>query len=228
MRSTWLKEFREFILRGNLVDLAVAVVIGTAFTALVNALVRDFITPLIAAVGGKPDFGDLTFTINGSLFRYGNFLNALLSFLILATVVFFFVVKPVNHLMERFRTEPDVVTPTRKCPECLSAIPAEARRCAFCTTQLSATLSSRAERQPPGGGSGLQNRQGGAALRLEGSIPSPLRCTVDRRGSSTRQHDLVVVHHRVALRAASLDSLRSRPGRSPARCRAYASRTPSS
>ena len=138
MTAGWLKEFREFILRGNLVDLAVAVVIGTAFTALVTSLVKDFITPLIAALGGKPDFGDLTFEINGSVFRYGDFFNALLSFLILAAVVFFFVVKPVNHLMDRFRTEPDVAKPTHPCPECLSQIPAEARRCAFCATKLSA------------------------------------------------------------------------------------------
>src|SRR3954468_3954042 len=96
-----LKEFREFILRGNLVDLAVAVVIGTAFIAVVNAFVKDVITPLIAAIGGKPDFGDLAFTINGSHFADGNFLNALLTFLIVAAVVFFFVVKPVNALLDR-------------------------------------------------------------------------------------------------------------------------------
>ena len=140
MRGEWIREFREFVLRGNLVDLAVAVVIGTAFTAVVTALVKDIITPLIAALGGKPDFGDLRFTINDSVFRYGDFLNALLSFLILATVVFFFVVKPVNHLMQRFATEPDVDTPTRKCPECLSEIPEKARRCAFCTAQLAREL----------------------------------------------------------------------------------------
>ena len=136
MRAEWVREFREFVLRGNLVDLAVAVVIGTAFTAVVTALVKDLITPLIAAVGGKPDFGDLRFTINDSVFRYGDFLNVLLSFVILAAVVFFLVVKPVNHLMQRFATEPDVDTPTRKCPECLSEIPAGARRCAFCTAQV--------------------------------------------------------------------------------------------
>src|SRR4051812_7260027 len=123
-----LTEFRQFILRGNLVDLAVAVVIGTAFTALVGAFVKDVITPLLAAIGGKPDFADLAFTINGSRFAYGDFLNALLSFVIIAAVVFFGVVKPVNSLLERLRSEPAVDTPVRPCPECLSDIPAGARR----------------------------------------------------------------------------------------------------
>jgi large conductance mechanosensitive channel len=131
-----LKELRSFLVRGNLVDLAVAVVVGTAFGAVVTALVSDFITPLIAAVGGQPDFGDLAFTLNGSEFRYGHFLNALLSFLIIATVVFFFVVKPMNVLMARYRTEPDAEHPTRPCPECLSDVPEAARRCAFCTSEL--------------------------------------------------------------------------------------------
>jgi large conductance mechanosensitive channel len=131
-----LKEFRAFILRGNLVDLAIAVVIGAAFTAVVNALVRDLITPLIAAIFGEPDFGTLSFTINGSQFAYGDFLNAALTFLIVAAVVFFLVVKPVNLLMARLRTEPDVETPTRGCPECLSQIPVAARRCAFCTSEI--------------------------------------------------------------------------------------------
>jgi large conductance mechanosensitive channel len=131
-----VKEFRAFILRGNLVDLAIAVVIGAAFTAVVNALVRDLITPLIAAIFGEPDFGTLSFTINGSQFAYGDFLNALLTFLIVAAVVFFLVVKPVNMLMARLRTEPDVETPTRGCPECLSQIPVAARRCAFCTIEV--------------------------------------------------------------------------------------------
>jgi large conductance mechanosensitive channel len=134
MASTLVKEFRAFILRGNLVDLAVAVVIGTAFTAVVTALVKDLITPLIAAIGGQPDFSTLDFTINGATFRYGDFLNALLAFLIVAAVVFFFVVKPVNALMSRFGPEADAET--RKCPECLSEIPAAARRCAFCTAEI--------------------------------------------------------------------------------------------
>jgi large conductance mechanosensitive channel len=131
-----LKEFRAFILRGNLVDLAVAVVIGTAFTAVVTALVRDIITPLIAAIFGKPAFEALSFTINDSRFAYGDFLNALVTFLIVGAVVFFLVVKPVNVLMARLRTEPDIESPTRACPECLSQIPVDARRCAFCTSQV--------------------------------------------------------------------------------------------
>jgi large conductance mechanosensitive channel len=131
-----LKEFRAFILRGNLVDLAVAVVIGTAFTAVVTALVRDLITPLVAAIFGEPLFDTLSFSINGSLFAYGDFLNAALTFVIIAAVVFFLVVKPVNLLMGRLRTEPDVESPTRGCPECLSQIPVAARRCAFCTSEV--------------------------------------------------------------------------------------------
>ena len=129
-----LKEFREFILRGNLVDLAVAVVIGTAFAAVVTALVKDLITPLIAAVGGQPNFSGLKFEINGSEFLYGDFINALVAFLIIAAVVFFFVIKPVNALMARFQPAPAVDVKTRPCPECVSDIPVSATRCAFCTT----------------------------------------------------------------------------------------------
>ncbi len=130
-----LSEFRQFILRGNLVDLAIAVVIGTAFGALVASLVKDLITPLIAAIGGEPDFSALKFTINGSQFLYGEFLNALFAFLVVAAVIFFFVVKPVNALMERYRTETPPEQETRDCPECLSQIPTAARRCAFCTAE---------------------------------------------------------------------------------------------
>jgi large conductance mechanosensitive channel len=133
-----LKDFREFILRGSLVDLAVAVVIGTAFAAVIAAFVADIITPLIAAIGGQPDFGALSFTINGSRFAYGAFLNALLTFLIVAAVLFFFVIRPVNKLMERRRTEPEVDTITHPCPECLSQIPVGASRCAFCTAEVAA------------------------------------------------------------------------------------------
>jgi large conductance mechanosensitive channel len=133
-----LKEFRQFILRGNLVDLATAVVIGAAFTAVVNALVKDLVTPLIAAIGGKPNFDALAFRINGSRFAYGDFLNELLTFVIVAAVVFFFVIKPVNTLLARFRPEPKVDQETRECPECLSDIPIAASRCAFCTTQVAA------------------------------------------------------------------------------------------
>jgi large conductance mechanosensitive channel len=131
-----MKEFRQFILRGNLVDLAVAVVVGTAFAAVIAALVADLVTPLIAAIGGSRDFSALAFTINGSRFAYGAFINALLAFVIVAAVLFFFVIKPVNALMNRKRTEPDVEAATRECPECLSQIPIGARRCAFCTAEV--------------------------------------------------------------------------------------------
>ncbi len=130
-------EFRAFILRGNLVDLAVAVVIGAAFTAVVNAFVKDLITPLIAAVGGQRDFSALSFEINGSQFLYGDFINAALTFLIVAAVVFFGVVKPVNALLDRFQTEQPVEEETRECPHCISQIPTRATRCSFCTSEVS-------------------------------------------------------------------------------------------
>jgi len=132
-----LKDFRDFILRGNVVDLAVAVVIGAAFGAVITAFVEDFVTPLIAAIGGQPDFSALDFTINDSTFRYGHFINQLLSFLIIAAVIFFFVIVPVNELMRRRKTEPEVDDTVRECPQCLSSIPRAARRCAFCTSELS-------------------------------------------------------------------------------------------
>ena len=131
-----MKEFKEFLLRGNLVELAVAIVIGVAFASLVDAFVADLITPLLAAIGGQQDFSALTFTINGSVFRYGHLVNQLLSFLLIAAVVFFLVVKPVNALMARRKTESAVDELTRECPECLSSIPAAARRCAFCTAEV--------------------------------------------------------------------------------------------
>ena len=130
--------FRKFILRGNVIDLAVAVVIGAAFGAVVQALVKSFITPLIGAFGGVPDFSALAFTVNGSRFAVGEFINALLSFLILAAVVYFFVVAPVNKLMERYKPEEPPPARTRECPECLSKIPLGARRCAFCTAEVGA------------------------------------------------------------------------------------------
>lgn len=130
-----MKGFRDFILRGNLVDLAVAVVIGAAFGAVVTALVKDLVTPLIAAIGGKPNFSNLSFTINKSHFLYGEFLNALITFVIIAAVVFFFVVKPVAALFERLMPKKEV-GPTRECPECLSDIPVAARRCSFCTVEV--------------------------------------------------------------------------------------------
>jgi len=131
-----VKEFKEFLLRGNLVELAVAVVIGVAFASLIDAVVQDLITPLLAAIGGEPDFTALTFTINDSVFRYGHFLNQLLAFLLIVAVIFFLVVKPVNALMARRKTEAPLDETTRECPECLSSIPVAARRCAFCTAQL--------------------------------------------------------------------------------------------
>ena len=131
-----IDEFREFILRGNLVELAVAVVIGTAFAAVVAALVADLVTPLIAAVGGQQDFSDPTFTINGSEFRYGHFINALIAFLIIAAVVFFLVIKPINALMERRQVETPVDEQTRACPERRSDIPLLANRCAFGTAEI--------------------------------------------------------------------------------------------
>jgi large conductance mechanosensitive channel len=127
-----LKEFRSFLLRGNVVDLAVAVVVGTAFTALVTALVTDLLTPVIAAIFGRHDFSNLQFTINGSAFRYGSFLNALITFVSVATAVFFFVVVPVNAVMRARGIEEDAESDTRPCTECLSEIPRPARRCAFC------------------------------------------------------------------------------------------------
>jgi large conductance mechanosensitive channel len=131
-----LNDFKQFLLRGNVVDLAVAVVIGAAFGAVVTALVADFVTPLIAAIGGQRDFSALDFTINESTFRYGDFVNKVITFVLIAAVVFFFVVMPVNALITRSRREPPPDPTTRKCPECLSEIPVEARRCAFCTSEV--------------------------------------------------------------------------------------------
>ena len=131
-----LSDFKAFILRGNVVDLAIAVVIGAAFGALVTALVADFITPLIAAIGGQQDFSGLSFTVNESTFHYGHFINAVISFVLIAAAVFFFVVVPVNALLQRARKEPAPDPTIKKCPECRSDIPADARRCAFCTSEV--------------------------------------------------------------------------------------------
>ena len=131
-----MKGFREFILRGNVVDLAVAVVIGAAFGAVVTSMVEDLLTPLIAAIGGQPDFGDIAFTVNKSRFALGEFVNSLVSFLVIAAAVYFFVVVPVNRLMSRFKTETPVAPATRECPYCLSSVPIRATRCAFCTSDL--------------------------------------------------------------------------------------------
>ena len=134
-----LKEFRQFIMRGNVVDLAVAVVIGTAFAAVVAAFVADIITPLIAAIFGKTDFSNLTFTINKSQFLYGDFINALITFVSVAAAIFFFVVKPLNVIAARRAAGAPPESPTTKaCPECLSDIPIAATRCAYCTTEVPA------------------------------------------------------------------------------------------
>ena len=125
--------FKKFLLRGNLVELAVAFVISLAFAALVTALVADFITPLIGLIGGKGTFGGRTFTIHKSVFRYGDFLNALIAFVIMAAVVYYLVIAPFNVFLGRFRKEPEPDAPVRECPECLSNIPAAATRCSFCT-----------------------------------------------------------------------------------------------
>lgn len=125
--------FKKFLLRGNLVDLAVAFVIGAAFAALVGSLVKDFITPAIGIIGGKGAFGGRTFTIHNSVFAYGDFINALIAFLIMAAVIYFLVVVPFTALLDRYKKEPEPDAPTRECPECLSSIPAPASRCMFCT-----------------------------------------------------------------------------------------------
>jgi large conductance mechanosensitive channel len=132
-----LNDFRQFLLRGNVVDLAVAVVIGAAFGAVITAMVEDLLTPLIAAIGGQQDFSALDFTINDSTFRYGDFINKVFTFVAIAAAVFFFVVVPINALIARSRREPPADPTTRKCPECLSEIPLDARRCAFCTSVVS-------------------------------------------------------------------------------------------
>jgi len=130
-----MKGFRQFLLRGNVLDLAVAVVIGAAFGAVITALVKDLITPMIAALVGKPDFSAIAFEINGSKFLIGDFINAVLSFVLIGAAVYFFVVLPVNALMARInRGEAPPDPTTKKCEECLSEIPIAARRCAFCTT----------------------------------------------------------------------------------------------
>ena len=130
-----LKGFKQFMMRGNVIDLAVAVVIGAAFGAVVTALVKDLITPLIAAIVGKPDFSAIVFEVNGSKFMIGDFINALVSFVLISAAIYFFVVLPVNALTARMRrgeAPPDPTT--KKCPECLSEVPIAAKRCAFCTS----------------------------------------------------------------------------------------------
>jgi len=128
-----LTDFKKFLLRGNVVDLAVAIVVGTAFTAVVKALVADLLTPIIAAIFGKPNFAALKFTIHHSTFTYGDFVNNVITFVTVAAAIFFFVVAPITALQER-RTKEDPTT--KECPECTSAIPIRASRCPECTSQL--------------------------------------------------------------------------------------------
>jgi large conductance mechanosensitive channel len=138
-----LSGFKQFILRGNVVDMAVGVVIGAAFGGVVTALTKDLLTPLIAALVGKPDFSSIKFTINGSEFPVGDFINAAISFVLIAAAVYFFVVTPINALVARMRKAPAPADPTtKKCPECLSEIPIEARRCSHCAQPVVAGMAA--------------------------------------------------------------------------------------
>ena len=132
-----LKGFRQFLLRGNVVDLAIGVVIGAAFGAVVTAFVKDLLTPLIAAFAGKPDFSAFSFAVNGAKFAYGDFFNMVISFLLISAAVYFCVIVPVNRLVSRARREPPADPATKKCPECLMEIPIDARRCGHCASELS-------------------------------------------------------------------------------------------
>ena len=130
-----LKGFRDFILRGNVIDLAVAVVVGAAFNSVVTALVKDLVTPLIAAIGGKRDFSNLYFSVNNSRFMYGDFINTVISFLINAAIIYFVIVLPMNKIMARIKSGEKVDPKDKTCPECLSQIPLKAKRCKYCTSQ---------------------------------------------------------------------------------------------
>lgn len=132
----WLNEFKTFVLRGNVVDLAIAVVIGAAFSGIVDALVKGIIMPILGIFGGKPNFDQYYITINGSNILLGTFLTALVSFLIIAAIIFFLVLQPINALMALRKTEPPAGPTTRDCPYCLSSIPIQATRCAFCTSEV--------------------------------------------------------------------------------------------
>ena len=132
-----MKGFKQFLLRGNVVDMAVGIVIGAAFGVVVTAFVKDLLTPVIAALVSQPDFSNMFFTLNGSKFLYGDFINTLVSFVIVTAAVYFFVVLPINTLIARARKEPPADPTTRKCPECLGEIPINARRCSFCTQVIS-------------------------------------------------------------------------------------------
>ena len=132
-----LSGFKKFILRGNVIDMGVGVVIGASFNSIVSGLVKDIVTPIIGAFGKQPDFSTLYFTINGSKFMYGDFINQVISFLIIAAVIYFLVIVPVNALINRTKKSAVTADPTtKKCPECLSEIPIAATKCAFCTSKL--------------------------------------------------------------------------------------------
>ena len=133
-----MQGFKQFLLRGNVVDMAVGIVIGAAFGTVVTSFVKDLLTPLIAAIVHAPDFSRIAFTLNGSRFLIGEFVNAVISFLIIAAAVYFAVVLPLNALVARMRREPPADPTTKKCPECISEIPIQAKRCAFCTSNLQA------------------------------------------------------------------------------------------
>jgi large conductance mechanosensitive channel len=133
-----LKDFKAFILRGNVIDLAIGVAIGAAFGTVVASFTKNLLTPLLAIPGDVADFASMNFEVSGATFRYGAFIDDIITFIITAAVLFFFVVKPVNALMARRKTEPEVEDTTRECPECLSSIPIGARRCAFCTAEVAA------------------------------------------------------------------------------------------
>ncbi|MEA2702767.1 MAG: large conductance mechanosensitive channel [Actinomycetota bacterium] len=143
-----LKDFKAFILRGNVVDLAVGVVIGAAFGTVIASLVKDVITPIIS-IPGSTNFGELSFKVGGGVIAYGNFLNAVIAFVLVAAAIFFLVVQPVNALMARRKTEPDVESTTRDCPYCLSSIPSGARACAFCTREVPAVPPPATAAAPP-------------------------------------------------------------------------------
>lgn len=137
-----LTEFKEFLIKGNVVALAVAVIMGAAFTAIVNAMVEFIIMPLIAAIGGQPDFSGIGFTINNSYFDVGSLLNAIISFLIIATVVFFLIVKPMNMILQRMKTEEPTDPTVTKCPYCFTDVPVAATRCPACTSELTGKPST--------------------------------------------------------------------------------------
>ncbi len=144
-----INDFKAFILRGNVVDLAVGIVIGAAFGAVVLALVKDLITPLIAAIGKQPDFSAWYFTVRGSKFLIGDFINSLIAFVLLAAVIFFFVVRPVNALIQRSKSEPPPDPTMRDCPYCLSTIPIQATKCMYCTSDVPAVEEMSVEEGVP-------------------------------------------------------------------------------